>query len=84
VERRIAGDDVTLLINNAGMALRGGLLDHTPDDLTRIVTLNCIALVRLAAAGGKCFAQRGSGAIINIGSVLSLVNHPGFGGGSNS
>ena len=73
VERRLAGGDVTLLVNNAGMSLNGSVLDNGPEELTRIIALNVTAPTRLAAAAAKAFVARGEGAIVNIASVLALA-----------
>ncbi len=73
VEERLAGDDVVLLINNAGMSLDGSLLENGPVELTRIIALNVTAPTRLAAAAAKAFLARGKGAIVNIASVLALA-----------
>lgn len=72
-EARLAQGDITLLINNAGMSLQGGLLDNGAAELTRIIALNVTAPTRLASVAGKAFAAKGSGAIINISSVLALA-----------
>ncbi|WP_213980377.1 SDR family oxidoreductase [Sphingomonas sp. dw_22] len=74
VAKRLAADaSITLLVNNAGMSLNGGLLDNEAPALERIVTLNITAPTLLASAAGKAFKARGKGAIINIASVLALV-----------
>lgn len=73
VEARLAKGDITLLINNAGMTLKGGLLDNGPTELTGIIALNVTAPTRLASVAGKTFAAKGSGAIINISSVLAMA-----------
>ncbi len=74
VEQRLADDaSITLLVNNAGMSLNGGILENGPTELTRIVTLNITTPTRLASAAGKAFVARGNGAIINIASVLALA-----------
>ena len=73
VERRIKAPDITLLINNAGMSLNGGLLDNEVAALEQIIALNVTAPTRLAAAAGKAFASRGVGAIVNIASVLAFA-----------
>lgn len=73
VERRLADDDIRVLINNAGMSLHGGILDNGPTELTRIIALNVTAPTRLASAAGKAFVARGRGAIVNIASVLALA-----------
>jgi len=74
VEARFASDEgITLLVNNAGMSLNGGLLDSTPSELERIIALNVTAPTRLARAAGNAFVARGRGGIINIASVLALA-----------
>ncbi|MDE1918955.1 MAG: SDR family oxidoreductase [Sphingomonadales bacterium] len=73
VETRLAAGDVTMLVNNAGMAMTGGLLDNGPVELTRLIALNVTAPTRLASAAGKSFVAKGTGAIINIASVLALA-----------
>ena len=73
VEQRLAGDDIGLLINNAGMSLNGGILDNDAAKLTQIITLNITAPTRLASAAGKAFVARRGGAIVNIASVLALA-----------
>jgi short-subunit dehydrogenase len=74
IHDRLATDAaITVLVNNAGMSLNGGLLDNGPDTLQRIIALNITAPTLLASAAGKAFSQRGAGAIINIASVLALA-----------
>lgn len=73
IEERLAQGDVTLLINNAGMSLNGGILDNGPAEFARIVALNVTAPTRLAAAAAKSFVAKGGGAIVNIASVLALA-----------
>lgn len=78
VERRLRDDErIGLLINNAGMAQAGGFLQQTGDSISRLITLNTTALTRLAAAVAPRFARAGTGAIVNIGSVVGFA--PEFG-----
>jgi short-subunit dehydrogenase len=71
VEARLGVGDIALLVNNAGMALTGGILDNGPVELTRLIALNVTAPTRLASAAGKAFGS--GGAIVNIASVLALA-----------
>lgn len=64
---------IGVLINNAGANLRGGFLTQTPEDVARLVALNTTAVVRLASAVAPRFAEAGSGAIVNISSVVGLA-----------
>ena len=74
IERRLAEDAaITLLVNNAGMALEGGLLASQPGAIERLIALNVTAPTLLASAAGKAFVARGRGGIINIASVLALA-----------
>ena len=78
VEARLREDaKIETLINNAGAALSGQFIDQSTDDVTRLVSLNTTALVRLASAIAPRLAHAGKGAIVNIGSVVGLA--PEFG-----
>jgi short-subunit dehydrogenase len=74
VQARLESDEaITLLVNNAGMALENGLLEADPAALEALIALNITAPTLLAAAAAKAFARRGAGAIVNIASVLALA-----------
>lgn len=74
VEQRLQSDaSITLLLNNAGMAVSGTFLESDIDAVERMIALNVVAPTRLAAAVTKGFAARKAGTLINIASVLALV-----------
>lgn len=74
VAKRLATDEsITLLVNNAGMSLNGGLLENEAPAIERLIALNITAPALLASAAGKAFKARGKGAIINLASVLALA-----------
>lgn len=74
VEARIAEDvAITLLVNNAGMSLNGGILENDAANLSRIIALNITAPTVLAGAAARAFIARKAGAIVNIASVLALT-----------
>jgi len=78
VENRLREDRrIGVLINNAGAAQSGGILQQTAASIERLIALNTTSLTRLAAAVAPRFAEAGSGAIVNIGSVVGLA--PEFG-----
>lgn len=78
LETRLRGDArIGVLINNAGMAQSGGFLAQSAEAIERQITLNTTALTRLAAAIAPRLAQSGTGAIVNIGSVVGFA--PEFG-----
>lgn len=79
LETRLRDDArIGVLINNAGMAQSGGFAQQTPESIERLITLNITALTRLAAAVAPRFAQSGTGAIVNIGSVVSFAPELGM------
>lgn len=78
VEARLRDDvRIGILINNAGAAQSGGILQQTAAGIDQLIALNTTALTRLAAAAAPRFAQAGAGAIVNIGSVVGFA--PEFG-----
>lgn len=78
VEARLRTDPrIGVLVNNAGAALLGSFADQDPARLADLIGLNVTAVTRLANAAASRFAASGTGAIINIGSVVGLA--PEFG-----
>ncbi|USI73805.1 SDR family NAD(P)-dependent oxidoreductase [Sphingomonas morindae] len=74
LEARLAQDPaITLLVNNAGITLKGGLLDNDAEAITRLIALNVTAPTRLATAAARAFSARKAGAIVNIASVLAVA-----------
>ena len=74
VEKRLRNDDqITLLVNNAGMSVEGSLVGGDLDRIETMIQLNVTAPTRLAGAVAPAFVARGSGTIVNISSVLALA-----------
>jgi uncharacterized protein len=74
IEERLRNDQqITLLLNNAGMSVEGPLLGGDLDQIETMIQLNVIATTRLAGAVAPAFVARGRGTIINIASVLALA-----------
>jgi uncharacterized protein len=72
-ERLATDASITLLVNNAGVSLTGGLLDTDQSAVENLLALNITAPTLLAGAAGKAFVARNAGTIINISSVLAFV-----------
>ena len=78
LEARLRDDArIGILINNAGMAQPGSFVEQSAEAIERLISLNTTAPTRLAAAVAPRFAQSGTGAIVNIGSVVGFA--PEFG-----
>jgi hypothetical protein len=74
VEARLRSDSqITVLINNAGMATMQPLATANIEDSQRLIDLNITAFTRVATAAAPTFAARGSGTIINIASIVALA-----------
>ena len=74
VEARLRDDRrVGILINNAGTTVPGGFGAPDLDALEKRIDLNVTAVTRLAAAVAPRLEAEGSGAIVNVASVLALA-----------
>ena len=79
VESRLREDSqIGILVNNAGIALPGNFLDQSPDDVTRLITLNVTVPTRLTNVIAPRLAKQGRGAIVNVSSILALTPELGF------
>jgi len=73
LEQRLRSDSsISLLVNNAGVAVNGLLANADPEVLEKLIQLNVTTLTRLAAAAASAFTSAGRGTIINIASVVAL------------
>ncbi|MGH8779471.1 SDR family oxidoreductase [Paraburkholderia sp.] len=71
--------DVDLLINNAGAADRGLLLDpQAVDRLRGLIETNGISLLTVTQAFAPVLKRNGGGAVVNVLSVLSWFTAPGL------
>lgn len=70
------GWQVEYLVNNAGFGERGMFLETDLDKEIAIIHLNIISLVALTKYFMKEMAARGSGRILQLGSVASFIPHP--------
>jgi uncharacterized protein len=66
-------DSIDMLVNNAGCAMSGDLVDASPNELENMIRLNVLAPTLLALAAISGFIARGRGTVINISSVLALI-----------
>ena len=67
--------DVTLVINNAGIAQPGGFLDADSEDVARrIFETNFFAVLRMSQAFAPILKANDGGALLNVLSVASWVN----------
>jgi short-subunit dehydrogenase len=73
VEARVSGDEaLSLLINNAGFAGYQPFVAIPPTVIDDLIGIHIRAIARLARAAIPGMIRRGSGAIINVASLLAL------------
>lgn len=74
VAKRLRGDQqISLLVNNAGVSLSGSLVESDRHSVAALLQLNVLALTLLSSAAAVNFSMAGRGGIINLGSVVALL-----------
>src|SRR5688572_10939061 len=68
---------VDILINNAGVNIRGAPEQLSESDWDQVLDVNLKAPFLLSRRLGPAMAARGWGRIINMGSILSVIGIPG-------
>ncbi len=78
-------DDVTLLINNAGIAKFAGLISDATGEAARAeMETNYFGTLNMVRAFAPVLAANGGGAMVNMASIASFVNFPVLGSYSAS
>ncbi|HCY84123.1 MAG TPA: short-chain dehydrogenase [Desulfobacteraceae bacterium] len=67
---------IDILINNAGYALIGPAIELPRDELIRQLDTNVVAPMTLAAQAARTMKEKGSGMIVNIGSISGITPTP--------
>jgi NAD(P)-dependent dehydrogenase (short-subunit alcohol dehydrogenase family) len=82
VERMIAEAEhaigpIDILINNAGVNIRGAAQDLTESDWDTVIDVNLKGPFLVSRRLGPAMCERGWGRIINLGSIMSVIALPG-------
>lgn len=73
VDEALAGlGRIDILVNNAGIIRRADLLEFSEEDWDAVLDTNLKTLFFLSQAAAKHMAERGSGKIVNIASLLTF------------
>jgi NAD(P)-dependent dehydrogenase (short-subunit alcohol dehydrogenase family) len=67
---------VDIVVNNAGVAVGGGITDTSLADWQWIVNINLLGVVRGCQIFTPLFVRQGSGRFVNISSMAGLVHPP--------
>lgn len=63
---------IDILVNNAGIAIRKPTFELLPDDWNRVINVNLTGVFLCSQAAARYMVARGSGAIVNIASIMGL------------
>lgn len=74
-----AGEQVEVLVNNAGFGLRGPFTELDAARQREMIDLNCGALTELCRAVAPAMVERRSGAILNVASTAAFQPGPWMG-----
>jgi len=69
--------DVSVVVNNAGTSIEGGILDAPMDEVRRIFETNVFGPLEVARTFAPVLALNGGGALVDIHSVLSWLGRGG-------
>jgi NAD(P)-dependent dehydrogenase (short-subunit alcohol dehydrogenase family) len=68
-------DRLDIVINNAGISIRHPLLEITPAEWSRVVSVDLNGVFFVAQASARRMVQTGGGCILNMGSTNALVGY---------
>jgi short-subunit dehydrogenase len=71
-----SGPTVVGVCNNAGTASFGPVVEHDPDAEEAMLRTNVLALFDLTNRLVRPMVERGSGAVLNLGSIVAFAPHP--------
>ncbi len=69
---------VDVLINNAGISIRHGFLDITPEEWDEVLAVNLRGAFYMAQTAARHMVERGSGVILNTASTAGSTGYPHY------
>jgi 3-oxoacyl-[acyl-carrier protein] reductase len=72
-------DHLNVLCNIAGIMIDSSIIDLSPDEFDRILSVNLKGVLYGCQAAGKVMVEQGAGSIINMASAAVLAPSPGIG-----
>lgn len=70
---------VDLLVNNAGIARFGPLLEQSPADMQAVINVNLMGTALCAQQAARQMTEQGAGCIINLSSINAVTPGPNVG-----
>jgi 3-oxoacyl-[acyl-carrier protein] reductase len=71
--------DLDVLVNNAGMYVRGSLSDLRVEDYRRVFDVNVLGSILMTRHFADALAANGGGAVVNVASMSAFMPVPGTG-----
>ncbi|HEX3247004.1 MAG TPA: glucose 1-dehydrogenase [Chloroflexota bacterium] len=68
--------DIDVLVNAAGINIRGASTDVSDDDINRVLQVNLMGVLHCCRHIGASMVERGSGSIVNISSIMGALAAP--------
>ncbi|HAB56529.1 MAG: hypothetical protein CL433_05120 [Acidimicrobiaceae bacterium] len=78
IDEALTHGPIDVLINNAGIEIFGQVAEQDPDDLRAVIGVNLEVPITLTHHVLPHMLERGSGRIVNISSMASVVSSPGW------
>jgi NADP-dependent 3-hydroxy acid dehydrogenase YdfG len=69
---------IDILVNNAGVGYSGAIIDSDPEEVERMLRVNVWGVYLMTRAVLPTMMERGSGDIVNLGSVAGMKYSPNF------
>ncbi|MGI9074032.1 MAG: SDR family NAD(P)-dependent oxidoreductase [Bryobacteraceae bacterium] len=73
----ISDGTIDVLVNSAGLAIRGAALEYTDFDWDKIIAVNLTGTFLCSQIVGRLMASKGAGKIINLASIGAFIAYPG-------
>ena len=74
--KEVKKENIEILVNNAGVGLKGDFFNDDPTKTTQMSQLNMISLMELSQLFGKDFIIKNRGKILNIASITAFFPGP--------